>query len=124
MSKNLLIIESPAKARTIRKYLGPDFKIMASIGHVKDLPVSKFGVDIEGGFRPEYVTIKGKDKILKELKAAGSVAEAVYLAPDPDREGEAIAWHIAQELEKGGKQKEIFRVLFNELTAKAIRNAV
>lgn len=124
MSKNLLIIESPAKARTIRKYLGSDFKIMASVGHVKDLPVSKFGVDIENGFKPEYVTIKGKDKILKELKAAGSVAEAIYLAPDPDREGEAIAWHIAQELKKGRKHKEIFRVLFNELTAKAIRDAV
>jgi len=126
MPKKLLIIESPAKARTIRKYLGPDFKIMASIGHVKDLPVSKLGVDIESGFRPEYVTIKGKGKILKELKAAGSTAEAIYLAPDPDREGEAIAWHIAGELEKGAKNqdKKIYRVLFNELTAKAIREAV
>jgi DNA topoisomerase-1 len=124
MSKNLLIIESPAKARTIKKYLGADFKIMASVGHVKDLPVSKFGVDIANGFEPEYVTIKGKDKILKGLKAAGKAAESIYLAPDPDREGEAIAWHIAKELEERGKQKKIFRVLFNELTGKAIRNAV
>ncbi len=126
MSKKLLIIESPAKARTIRKYLGPDFKIMASVGHVKDLPVSKLGVDIGNGFKPDYVTIKGKGTILKELKAAGSSAEAIYLAPDPDREGEAIAWHIAGELKKGGKNKdkEVFRVLFNELTAKAIRDAV
>ena len=85
MSKNLLIIESPAKARTIKKYLGADFKIMASVGHVKDLPVSKFGVDIENDFEPEYVTIKGKDRILKQLKAAGKVAESIYLAPDPDR---------------------------------------
>jgi len=99
---------------------------MASIGHVKDLPISKLGVDIENGFRPEYVTIKGKGKILKELKSAGSNAEAVYLAPDPDREGEAIAWHIASELEKGAKSQDrkIYRVLFNELTAKAIREAV
>ena len=124
MSKNLLIIESPAKARTIKKYLGADFKIMASVGHVKDLPVSKFGVDIENDFEPEYVTIKGKDKILKGLKAAGKAAESIYLAPDPDREGEAIAWHIAKEPAEGGKQKKIFRVLFNELTGKAIRNAV
>jgi len=126
MPKKLLIIESPAKAKTIRKYLGPDFRIMASIGHVKDLPVSKLGVDIKKGFKPEYVTIKGKGKILKELKAAGSNAEAIYLAPDPDREGEAIAWHIADEMKKGAgtPDKKIFRVLFNELTARAIREAV
>ncbi|SPD71776.1 DNA topoisomerase 1 [uncultured Desulfobacterium sp.] len=122
MSKNLLIVESPAKARTIKKYLGPDFKIMASVGHVKDLPVKKLGVDIENSFRPEYVTIKGKSKVLKDLKEAGKTADVVYLAPDPDREGEAIAWHIAQELKKD--KNKIFRVLFNELTAKAIREAV
>ncbi len=122
MPKNLLIVESPAKARTIRKYLGPDFGIMASVGHLKDLPPSRLGVDVGHDFRPEYITIKGKGKILKELKAAGEKAEAVYLAPDPDREGEAIAWHIAQELRKGNPR--IFRVLFNELTEKAIREAV
>ena len=122
MAKNLLIIESPAKARTIERYLGPDFKIMASVGHLKDLPVSTLGVDIENGFKPQYVTIKGKGRILKELKAAGKKAEAVYLAPDPDREGEAIAWHIAEELKNGGPK--IYRVLFNELTARAIREAV
>jgi len=126
MAKKLLIIESPAKARTIKKYLGPDFRIMASVGHVKDLPVSKLGVDIEADFKPDYVTIKGKTKILKDLKTAGNSAEEIYLAPDPDREGEAIAWHIADELKKGprNKDKKIFRVLFNELTAKAIRAAV
>jgi len=126
MPKKLLIIESPAKARTIKKYLGPDFRIMASVGHVKDLPVSKLGVDIEAGFKPDYVTIKGKAKILKDLKTAGNSAEEIYLAPDPDREGEAIAWHVAGELKKGAKNKDkkIFRVLFNELTAKAIRAAV
>jgi len=101
MSKNLLIVESPAKAKTIKKYLGPDFRIMASVGHIKDLPVSKLGVDVDNDFSPEYVTIKGKGKILKALKEAGMESEAVYLAPDPDREGEAIAWHIAQELKRG-----------------------
>ncbi len=122
MAKNLLIIESPAKARTIKRYLGPDFMIMASVGHLKDLPVSSLGVDIENGFKPQYVTIKGKGKILRDLKAAGKKAEAVYLAPDPDREGEAIAWHIAEELKNG--EFKIYRVLFNELTARAIREAV
>jgi DNA topoisomerase-1 len=122
MSKNLLIVESPAKARTIKKYLGPDFRIMASVGHLKDLPVKRLGVDLENNFDPEYVTIKGKGKILNDLKKAGREAEAIYLAPDPDREGEAIAWHIAQELKGGGVK--VFRVLFNELTAKAIREAV
>ncbi len=122
MSKNLLIVESPAKARTIQKYLGPDFSIMASVGHVKDLPVNKIGVDIDNDFQPEYVTIKGKEKVLKELKAAAKKADKVYLAPDPDREGEAIAWHIAQEI--GKDKEEIYRVLFNEITAKAVREAV
>ncbi|MBW2216512.1 MAG: type I DNA topoisomerase [Deltaproteobacteria bacterium] len=122
MSKNLLIVESPAKARTIKKYLGPDFKIMASVGHVKDLPVKKLGVDVEKNFKPEYITIKGKGKVLKALKDAGKGVDTVYLAPDPDREGEAIAWHIANEFKKS--KKKIFRVLFNELTPTAIRAAV
>ncbi len=124
MTNNLLIIESPAKARTIKKYLGPDFKIMASVGHVKDLPVNKLGVDLDKNFEPHYVTIKGKGKILKELTSAGTDADVIYLAPDPDREGEAIAWHIAQELTREKNTKKIYRVLFNELTAKAIREAV
>ncbi|RLC32160.1 MAG: type I DNA topoisomerase [Deltaproteobacteria bacterium] len=122
MAKNLLIIESPAKARTIKKYLGSDFKTMASVGHVKDLPVKKLGVDIENDFKPEYVTIKGKGKILKALREAGKKAENIFLGPDPDREGEAIAWHIAEELKKNGRK--IYRVLFNELTEKAIREAI
>ncbi|RLB18790.1 MAG: type I DNA topoisomerase [Deltaproteobacteria bacterium] len=120
--QNLLIVESPAKAKTIQKYLGKGFQILASVGHVKDLPVNKLGVEVENNFAPEYVTIKGKGKILSALKKAGKNAQAVYLAPDPDREGEAIAWHIAQELENG--KKPIFRVLFNELTERAIREAV
>ncbi len=122
MSKKLLIVESPTKAKTVKKYLGPDFEIMASVGHVKDLPVNKLGVDIKNNFKPEYVTIKGKGKILKALKEAGKKAEAIYLGPDPDREGEAIAWHIAEEL--NGKKQNIYRVLFNELTPKAIREAI
>ena len=124
MSKKLLVIESPAKARTIQKYLGKGFQIKASVGHVKDLPVSKLGVDIEKGFTPEYVTIKGKGQILKELKAAAKGAESVYLGPDPDREGEAIAWHVANELQRTDKDLKIYRVLFNELTARAIREAM
>ncbi|RJR16967.1 MAG: hypothetical protein C4582_13680 [Desulfobacteraceae bacterium] len=120
--KNLLIVESPAKAKTIRKYLGADFRIMASVGHVKDLPTNRLGVDLSKGFVPEYVIIKGKEKVLKELKSAAKESEKIYLAPDPDREGEAIAWHIAEELNGGGKQ--FFRVLFNELTSRAIKAAV
>jgi DNA topoisomerase-1 len=122
MTKNLLIVESPTKARTLKKYLGNDYQIMASVGHIKDLPNSRLGVDTEKGFTPEYVTIKGKAKILRELKRAGKGADAIYLAPDPDREGEAIAWHIAQELGTG--EKKIFRVLFNELTGRAIKEAL
>ncbi|MDZ7695792.1 MAG: type I DNA topoisomerase [Deltaproteobacteria bacterium] len=124
MAKKLLVIESPAKARTIKKYLGKEFEIMASVGHVKDLPVSKLGVDVEKGFAPEYVTIKGKGKVLKKLKTAAKDAKSIYLGPDPDREGEAIAWHIASELDRTGNHPRIFRVLFNELTARAIRDAV
>ena len=122
MTKNLLIVESPTKAKTIQKYLGPEFQIMASVGHVKDLPNSKLGVDTENDFKPEYVIIKGKSKILNKLKKAGKGAQAVYLAPDPDREGEAIAWHIAQELK--GNEKKIFRILLNELTGKGVKEAL
>lgn len=122
MPKNLLIVESPTKVKTLKKYLGREFEIMASVGHVKDLPVNRLGVDIENDFRPEYVVIKGKAKVLKALKEAGKRADAIYLGPDPDREGEAIAWHIAEEL--NGRKKKIYRVLFNELTPKAIQEAV
>ena len=122
MAKNLLIVESPTKVRTLKKYLPKDFEVMASVGHVKDLPVNRLGVDIEAGFKPEYVVIKGKGKVLKALKEASKMADNIYLGPDPDREGEAIAWHIAEEL--NGKKKKIFRVLFNELTPKAIKEAI
>lgn len=117
--KNLLIVESPAKAKTINKYLGKDFKVMASVGHVVDLPKSKLGVDVEKNFEPLYETIYGKAKVLKEIKSAISTG-TVYLAMDPDREGEAIAWHIKNTLKlKGAK-----RVTFNEITQEAILEAL
>jgi DNA topoisomerase-1 len=122
MAKNLLIVESPAKARTIKKYLGPDFEVKASVGHVVDLPKSRLGVKVEEGFQPEYQVIQGKEKILRELKKAAGKASDIYLAPDPDREGEAIAWHIAQTL--GGPLDHYHRVLFHELTKNAIQRAV
>ncbi len=96
--RSLVIVESPAKARTIAKYLGPGFEVRASNGHVRDLPKSKLGVDIEHGFEPSYILIKGKAKILKDLKQSAKQASTIYLAPDPDREGEAIAWHLAETL--------------------------
>ena len=121
MSK-LLIVESPAKARTIKKYLGKDFQVIASIGHIKDLPVDKMGVDVEHDFKAEYKVVKGKSKVLKEIKTAAKSAESVFLAPDPDREGEAIAWHIREEIKKDNKH--IYRVMFNEITKKAVNEAL
>src|SRR6185369_1168486 len=122
MAKNLVIVESPAKAKTLGKYLGRNYQVKASIGHVMDLPKSKLGVDIERYFEPTYQIITGKTKVLAEIKAAAKDKDNVYLAPDPDREGEAIAWHIAQKL--GPKRKNIHRVLFNEITKKAVQEAV
>jgi DNA topoisomerase-1 len=122
MGKSLVIVESPAKAKTINKFLGRNFIVMASVGHVKDLPKSKLGVDVEKGFEPQYVKIKGKAKILSDLKKAGKAADNIYLAPDPDREGEAIAWHIASEIDKDGTKTS--RVLFNEITEKAVKAAI
>ena len=122
MSKPLIIVESPAKARTITKYLGKSYNVMASVGHVKDLPISKLGVDIDNDFTPHYVTIKGKAKILTDIKKAAKSASKIFLCPDPDREGEAIAWHIAEEL--NDKVDNIYRVLFHEITEKAIKEAL
>jgi len=118
MPKSLVIVESPAKARTIRKYLGAGFTVKASLGHVKDLPKSKMGVAISNRFQPEYQVIPGKRKVLRELIKTARASEQVYLALDPDREGEAIAWHIAEEL--GIDQGRVRRVLFNEITKKGI----
>lgn len=123
MAKNLLIVESPAKARTLQKYLGGDFQVKASVGHVMDLPKSKLGVDIEHDFAPEYQVLNGKKKIISELRAAAKGKENIFLAPDPDREGEAIAWHIAENLGKA-HQKNIRRVLFNEITKRSVQEAL
>ena len=128
MAKNLIIVESPTKARTITKYLGRGYTVMASVGHIKDLPTSKLGVDLENDFEPQYVTIKGKSKVLAEIKKKAEEADKIFLAPDPDREGEAIAWHLEQELlgksKKKKKDGKIFRVLFNEITESAIKRAL
>jgi DNA topoisomerase-1 len=121
-SGNLVIVESPAKARTIKKYLGSGFKVEASVGHVKDLPRRDLGVDLDNDFQPVYQAIEGKAKVIAKLKKAAEGRENVYLAPDPDREGEAIAWHIAEEL--GGTGADIHRVLFNEITRPAVREAL
>src|SRR5579859_2244420 len=94
----LVVVESPAKAKTIKKYLGSGYTVKASVGHVMDLPKSKVGVDVEHGFAPEYVVIRGKGKIIAEIKKSAKEVDVVYLAPDPDREGEAIAWHLAEEI--------------------------
>jgi DNA topoisomerase-1 len=122
MTKSLVIVESPAKARTLKKYLGKDFDVKASVGHIRDLPVNRIGVDLKNDFQPQYVTIKGKTKIIADLKKSAKQADEIYLAPDPDREGEAIAWHIAHCLK--GAKKPIHRALFHELTKKAILAAI
>src|SRR6185503_12750020 len=119
---SLVIVESPAKARTIAKYLGPGFEVKASNGHVRDLPKSKLGVDIEQGFAPSYVLIKGKGKIVKDLKISARRAATVYLAPDPDREGEAIAWHLAETL--GDDSATVQRLAFYEITKRGIEEAL
>src|SRR5262245_56471016 len=121
MAKALVLVESPAKAKTINKYLGRDFKVVASMGHVRDLPKSKLGVDVESGFEPEYVVIPARTKVIKELKEAAKQAEDIFVATDPDREGEAIGWHLAEEL---GAKKRVRRLMFNEITKKAILEAI
>jgi DNA topoisomerase-1 len=121
MAKNLVIVESPAKAKTLGKYLGRNYTVKASVGHVVDLPKSKLGVDILNDFKPDYAVIHGKSKVIDDLKKAAKDKENIYLAPDPDREGEAIAWHIAERL---GNKKNIHRVLFNEITKKAVQEAI
>ena len=134
MANGLVIVESPAKAKTIQKYLGKGFTVEASLGHVKDLPKSTLGVDVDNEFETEYIVIPGKEKVLTRLKKLALSADHIYLAPDPDREGEAIAWHLASELGDGKKKKKkkkgdapeeqrIRRVTFNEITKKAVQEA-
>ncbi|WP_456407376.1 type I DNA topoisomerase [Caldithrix abyssi] len=120
--KSLVVVESPAKARTINKYLGPDYEVAASVGHIIDLPKSKLGVSIEEGFKPQYVRIRGKEKIIKELKQKAKNSDKIYLATDPDREGEAIAYHISSILDK--PESDVLRVEFNEITKAAVDQAM
>ena len=122
--KSLVIVESPAKAKTIAKYLGKNYTVKASVGHIMDLPKSKLGVDIENDFEPKYIVIKGKAPIVKELKSAAKKADRILLATDPDREGEAIAAHVAEVISGSIKDAEVYRVLFNEITKKAILLAI
>ena len=119
---SLVIVESPSKARTIKKYLGKNFEVEASVGHVIDLPKSKFGVSIEEGFKPQYIKIRGKEKIIKQLNTHAKKVSKVYLATDPDREGEAIAYHIASILNK--QKEDILRIEFNEITRNAVTKAI
>ena len=130
MAKSLVIVESPAKAKTIGKYLGKQYVVKASLGHIKDLPKKDLAVDVERDFQPHYEIIEGKKKLIAELKQAAKGVESVYLAADPDREGEAICYHLQEELDGApakSKQRDgaprVFRVMFNEITQNAIRKA-
>ena len=118
MANYLVIVESPAKAKTINKYLGKNYTVIASMGHMRDLPKSQLGIDIENNYEPKYITIRGKGDLLSKLKKAAKSADKVYLATDPDREGEAISWHLAQILDIDEKQK--CRITFNEVTKSAV----
>jgi DNA topoisomerase I len=123
MAKALVVVESPAKAKTINKYLGKDYKVIASMGHVRDLPKSKLGVDVDEGFEPSYEVIASRKKVLTELKADAKKADQIFIATDPDREGEAIGWHLAEELGSANKKK-IRRLMFNEITKKGVLSAL
>ena len=119
---NLVIVESPSKAKTIGKYLGPGYTVKASMGHLRDLPKSTMGVDLERNFEPEYVAVEGKEEIISDLRKAAKNAETVYLATDPDREGEAISWHLMELL--GLARANTRRVTFNEITQKVVRESI
>jgi len=121
MSKKLVIVESPAKARTLGKILGRGYSLKASLGHVRDLPRGQMGVDLENGFLPKYVIPRAKIKLVNELKNAAKDAKEIYLATDPDREGEAIAWHLAEVA--GSDDKTLYRVVFREITEEAVKDA-
>lgn len=122
MGQNLVIVESPAKAKTISKYLGKNYTVEASMGHVRDLPKSKLGVDIEDNFNPKYITIRGKGELISKLKKAAKKADKIYLATDPDREGEAISWHLANILKIS--EDETCRIVFNEITKSAVKDSI
>ena len=122
MGKPLVVVESPTKVRTLKKYLGEAYAVAATVGHIRDLPQRQMGIDVDNGFAPEYTIIPGKQRVIQELKKAAAGAEDIYLAPDPDREGEAIAWHTAEVLKKKGRR--FHRVLFHELTRDAIEKSM
>ena len=121
-SHNLVIVESPSKAKTIGRYLGSDYIVKASMGHLRDLPKSKMGVALENDFTPQYIAVRGKESLIKELKADAAKAKTVYLATDPDREGEAISWHLKELL--GLTDEKAQRVTFNEITQKVVRESI
>ena len=122
MAKSLVIVESDAKSKTINRFLGKDYIVKASVGHIKNLPKNRLGVDVENGFEPEYITIRGRGKVLSEIKRLAGTSDSVLLATDPDREGEAIAHHLASEI--SSNNHNIQRVLFHEITEKAIQEAI
>src|SRR3954469_2667287 len=123
MSKSLVIVESPAKAKTIGKYLGSNYIVKASLGHIKDLPKKDLAVAVDGDFRPDYQIIEGKKKLITELRQAAKKVDSIYLAADPDREGEAICHHLQEELDGAASKRQVYRVMFNEITQKAIQKA-
>ena len=120
--KNLVIVESPAKAKTLKKFLGSNYKIEASVGHVRDLPKSELGIDLEHDFEPKYITIRGKGELLAKLRKEVKTADKVYLATDPDREGEAISWHLMYALKLDDKKAR--RITFNEITKNAVKKSI
>jgi DNA topoisomerase-1 len=123
---SLVIVESPAKAKTIGKYLGRGYRVRATVGHIMDLPEKKLGIDIDKGFEPELVPIPGKEKTIADLKSAAKDSREVFIATDPDREGEAIAWHVAEQIrpKRGVSTVPVRRVLFHEITKDAVQNAI
>ena len=123
MTKHLIIVESPAKARTIQKFLSDDYKVMASMGHVRDLPKSKIGVDVEQDFEPSYIIMKDKRSLLTQIKKAGKEAKEIFLATDPDREGEAISWHLQSAADWQDLATPPRRVVFHEITKEAVEEA-
>lgn len=125
MAKNLVIVESPAKVKTIKKFLGANYEVDASNGHVRDMPKSQLGIDIEHDYEPKYITIRGKGDILAKLRKEVKKADKIYLATDPDREGEAISWHLSKALKlEDCKDKKVYRITFNEITKNAVKAAL
>ena len=122
MPHYLVIVESPAKVKTIKKFLGSNYEVLASNGHVRDLPKSQMGIDFENNFEPKYITIRGKGDILAKLRKEVKKADKVYLATDPDREGEAISWHLSKALKL--EDKDIHRISFNEITKNAVKASI